>query len=832
MVPTAFVELEELPLTPNGKLDRKRLPKPDAELTGSYVPPATHTEQVLCEIWQKVLKLERVGVEDNFFELGGHSLLATQMVSRIREALDVEIPLRAVFEQPTVAGQSALVGSIRQSAPLQIQQEIPGVETSEKLLAMIDEISEEEAGLWLGKLAENEIPQGNHKHNVDHPSVSADDLKRIADWNRTLAEYPQGQRIHELFEQQAERRPLETAVIFEGRKLSYGELNQRANQVAHYLNKLGAGPETRVAVCMERSLEMVIALLGILKAGAAYVPLDPEYPAERLAWMMENCQAPVLLAQARVMNQVGGYAGRVVRLDEEWKEISEQSDANLRMRVAAENLAYVIYTSGSTGRPKGAMNSHAAIMNRLWWMQQQYQMEPGERVLQKTPFSFDVSVWEFFWPLLVGGCLVVARPGGHRESGYLVELIQAEQISTIHFVPSMLEVFLGERSVAECRSLKRVICSGEALSGELKRKYYRRLKAGLHNLYGPTEAAVDVTSYECGEEDHGGVTVPIGRPIANLRMHVLDEEMELAPVGVAGELYIGGIGLGRGYLDRPELTAERFLPNPLAGGAGGERLYRTGDKGRWLEDGNLEFLGRLDHQVKLRGFRIELGEIEAALLEHQEVEQAVVMVREDDPGNKRLVAYVVPENREKEFNTGELRDSLRHKLPEYMVPQMYVELKELPLTPNGKLDRKHLPKPQPVEAANKYVSPRTAEEEVLCDIWAEVLKLESVGIQDNFFEIGGDSILAIQAITRANKLGLQLTAKDLFQHQTVAQLASVAISGGPQEQSLSNTAEMAPGSPPPQEDFPMAEINPDQLKAVLQQVGRKKRRPRPSESIV
>jgi aryl carrier-like protein len=377
-----------------------------------------------------------------------------------------------------------------------------------------------------------------------------------------------------------------------------------------------------------------------------------------------------------------------------------------------------------------------------------------------------------------------------------------------------------------------VICSGEALSGELKRKYYRRLKAGLHNLYGPTEAAVDVTSYECGEEDHGGVTVPIGRPIANLRMHVLDEEMELAPVGVAGELYIGGIGLGRGYLDRPELTAERFLPNPLAGGAGGERLYRTGDKGRWLEDGNLEFLGRLDHQVKLRGFRIELGEIEAALLEHQEVEQAVVMVREDDPGNKRLVAYVVPENREKEFNTGELRDSLRHKLPEYMVPQMYVELKELPLTPNGKLDRKHLPKPQPVEAANKYVSPRTAEEEVLCDIWAEVLKLESVGIQDNFFEIGGDSILAIQAITRANKLGLQLTAKDLFQHQTVAQLASVAISGGPQEQSLSNTAEMAPGSPPPQEDFPMAEINPDQLKAVLQQVGRKKRRPRPSESIV
>jgi amino acid adenylation domain-containing protein len=306
--------------------------------------------------------------------------------------------------------------------------------------------------------------------------------------------------------------------------LSYRELNSRANQVAHYLRKLGVKPEVRVAICMERSLEMVVGLLGILKAGGAYVPLDPEYPTERLAYMVENAQAPVLLVQERVLGRLTTYTGRVVRLEEQWSAISLESDANLPLDLTEENLAYVIYTSGSTGKPKGAMNTHAGIVNRLWWMQQQYQMEPGERVLQKTPFSFDVSVWEFFWPLITGGCLVVARPGGHRESGYLVDLIQAEQISTLHFVPSMLEVFLGEHGAEECRKLRRVICSGEALSGELKKKYYRKLKAGLHNLYGPTEAAVDVTSYACGEEEHTAVTVPIGKPIANLQMYVLDQD--------------------------------------------------------------------------------------------------------------------------------------------------------------------------------------------------------------------------------------------------------------------------------------------------------------------
>jgi microcystin synthetase protein McyA len=439
-----------------------------------------------------------------------------------------------------------------------------------------------------------------------------------------------------------ERTPAEEAVRFEDHALSYGELNQRTNQLANYLQTLGVGLESRVAVCMDRSLEMVVALLGVLKAGAAYVPLDPEYPAERLLYMTENAQAPVLLVQARAFDRISENKGIVVRLDEDWNEISQSSGANPQKQVWDHNLAYVIYTSGSTGSPKGAMNSHAGVVNRLQWMQQQYQLQSGERVLQKTPFSFDVSVWELFWPLIVGGCLVMARPGGHRESAYLVDLIKTEQISTVHFVPSMLDVFLGECNVGECRSLKRVICSGEALSSELKRKYYRKLKAGLHNLYGPTEAAVDVTSYACGEEDQSGVTVPIGKPITNLQMYVLDDQMQPVPSETAGELYIGGVGLGRGYLGRPDMTAEKFLPNLFANGQGGERLYRTGDQARQLSDGNLEFLGRLDHQVKIRGLRIELGEIEAVLQAHDMVEQAAVTVKEDGPGMKRLIAYIVP----------------------------------------------------------------------------------------------------------------------------------------------------------------------------------------------
>src|SRR5438270_2937861 len=371
---------------------------------------------------------------------------------------------------------------------------------------------------------------------------------------------------------------------------------------------------------------------------------------------------------------------------------------------------------------------------------------------------------------MVGGWLVVARPGGHRESTYLVDLIQAEQISTLHFVPSMLEIFLEERGAGECRNLKRVICSGEALSSELRRKYYRKLEAGLHNLYGPTEAAVDVTSYACGEEDHGTATVPIGKPISNLQMYVLDEDMELAPAGGAGELYIGGIGVGRGYLNRPDLTAERFIPNPIArsNSAAGERLYRTGDQARWLGDGNLEFLGRLDQKVKIRGFRIELGEIEAALQEQAEVRQAVVIARDDEPGDKRLVAYVVPANPATELKSSELREQLTRRLPEYMVPRAIVRMEELPLTPNGKLDRKRLPKPEQ-QAATTYQAPRKVEEEILCGIWEQMLKLERVGVGENFFDLGGHSLLATQVISRVREaFAVELPLRVLFEKPTVA----------------------------------------------------------------
>ena len=395
---------------------------------------------------------------------------------------------------------------------------------------------------------------------------------------------------------------------------------------------------------MERSLELVVALLGVLKAGAAYVPLDPEYPRERLTFMVEDADAAVLLTQQSLLSQLPEHRARVLCLDTGWAEVSAAGRANPRPAAGADNLAYVIYTSGSTGRPKGAMNSHRGIVNRLLWMQQAFGLEPGDGVLQKTPFSFDVSVWEFFWPLMVGARLVLARPGGHRDSAYLARLIAEQRITTLHFVPSLLRVFLEEAGAAACPSLRRVICSGEALDPALQERFFKRL-AGveLHNLYGPTEAAVDVTAWPC-EADGETRVVPIGRPISNIDIHLLDAHMQAAPVGVTGELYIGGVGLARGYWRRPGLTAERFLPHPH-GGEPGARLYRSGDQARYLSDGNIEYLGRVDQQVKLRGMRVELGEIEAALDAHPGVEESVVVTREYAPGDTRLAAYLIPDGR-------------------------------------------------------------------------------------------------------------------------------------------------------------------------------------------
>jgi amino acid adenylation domain-containing protein len=468
-------------------------------------------------------------------------------------------------------------------------------------------------------------------------------------WNATDVPYRTGVTLHQLFAEQVEKTPDAVALRFEGEELSYRELDARANQLAHWLVKHGVSRDVFVAVCLERSLEMVIALYAVIKAGGAYVPVDPTYPKARIAFFVEDAAAPVLLTQKKLAEELPLAAGRVLCLDTDWSEVAGESQSAPITDVGPEDLAYMIYTSGSTGRPKGAMNTHAGIVNRLFWMQEAFRLGADDVVLQKTPFSFDVSVWEFFWAPLVGARLVVAKPEGHKDAGYLVKLIEAERVTTMHFVPSMLQAFLEEPSVPSAKSLRRVIASGEALPLPLTLRFFAALPhAELHNLYGPTEAAIDVTWWAC-EQAPTLSTVPIGKAIANTHIYILDRHMEPVPIGVPGELFIGGVQVARGYWNRPELSAERFIPSPfVVGGHENERLYRTGDLVRWLPDGNIEYLRRMDFQVKLRGFRIELGEIEAALGLSKSVRESVVVVREDVPGDKRIVAYLVVDAAQRE----------------------------------------------------------------------------------------------------------------------------------------------------------------------------------------
>ncbi|MBW4602156.1 MAG: amino acid adenylation domain-containing protein [Calothrix sp. FI2-JRJ7] len=616
------------------------------------------------------------------------------------------------------------------------------------------------------------------QHIKDLPLLTAQEHQLLVEWNNTSVDYSPNQCIHEIFEAHAEQTPDTVAVVFEDQHLTYGELNARANQLAHCLRSLGVKPEVLVGIYVERSLDMVVGLLAILKAGGAYVPLDPSYPKERLAYMLEDCQASVLLTQQYLVESLPTHKAKVVCIDSNWELIVNNKIQNPVCNITVDNLAYVIYTSGSTGKPKGAMNTHRAVSNRLQWMQDTYQLTPADSVLQKTPFSFDVSVWEFFWPLQTGARLVIAQPEGHRDTGYLVNLINKEQITTLHFVPSMLQVFLEAEGLENCQSLKRVIASGEALPAQLQQRFFNRLDAQLHNLYGPTEAAIDVTYWECQQQNSSqdGVshqTVPIGRPIANIQIYLLDRYLNPVSVGVTGEVYIGGVGVSRGYLNRPDLTAEKFIPDPFSKQPG--RLYKTGDKARYLANGEIEYLGRIDYQVKVRGFRIELGEVEAVLCQHPAVRETVVVVHSSEADSQRLVAYVVPHTEQTLTNT-ELRGFLELKLPNYMVPAAFVILDALPLTPNGKVDRRTLLVLDTIrpELDETFVAPQTTVEKQLVIIWGEVLGLEKIGINDNFFELGGDSILSLQVISKANQVGLHLTPKQLFQHQTIAQLAAVA----------------------------------------------------------
>lgn len=619
------------------------------------------------------------------------------------------------------------------------------------------------------------------------PMIDAAERHHLLEgWNATAVDYPQDVCLHTLIEAQVARTPGAVAVSAEDRQLSFHELNSLANQLAHHLRTLGVRPDDRVGICVERGWPMVVGLLAILKSGGAYVPLDPAYPSDRLAHMVKDSAPKVLLTQGRLASVLDGLEIACPRLDldaatPDWAA-SPDTNPGAEVGVNARHLAYMIYTSGSTGLPKGAMNEHRGIVNRLLWMQDAYGLTAQDTVLQKTPFSFDVSVWEFFWPLLTGARLVMARPEGHKDPAYLSELIVREKISTLHFVPSMLHAFLEDDSAATCAGvLKRVMCSGEALPASLVERFHQRLPAvELHNLYGPTEAAVDVTAWACAP-GASTLNIPIGRPIANTRMYVLDAHLEPVPQGVSGELYIGGVQVGRGYLNRDELTAERFLADPFVGGDA--RMYRTGDLGRWMPDGNIEYLGRNDFQVKIRGFRIELGEIEARLLEHDEVSAAVVLARPDAAGDLRLVAYYVPQREGATVSVETFRSHLAQNLPDHMVPGIYVRLEALPVTPNGKMDRAALPEPghDRPDLAAAYEPPTTSEETEICAAFAAVLGISGIGRHDNFFDLGGNSLLAMRLLERVRQWqagrngdgeSVALSATLFFQHPTPAGLAA------------------------------------------------------------
>ena len=591
----------------------------------------------------------------------------------------------------------------------------------------------------------------------------------LVEWNDTGVEYPTEVPLHKLIEEQVQKSPDSAAVMYMSEQLTYQQLNNRANQLANFLKRFNVGPDVLVAVFMERSLEMVTSLLAILKAGGAYVPLDPEYPKDRLGTMLRDAAPPVVLTQAHLLDRMPEGGPEFFCVDRDWSSLAAESTDNLSVAVAGKSLAYAIYTSGSTGKPKGVPNVHQGIVNRLLWMQDMYQLSGRDRVLQKTPFSFDVSVWEFFWPLMTGATLVIARPGGHRDPAYLVNLITEKEITTLHFVPSMLSIFLEAEGLERCHSLRQVFASGEALPFELQQRFFERLGAELHNLYGPTEAAVDVTYWAC-RADSEQVIVPIGRPIANTQIYILDANLQPVPIGVAGELHIGGIGLARGYLNRPDLTAQKFIPSPFCERQDA-RLYKTGDLARFLRNGNIEYLGRIDHQVKLRGFRIELGEIESVLGECSGIRQAVVAVREDNPGNKRLVAYLIAAPN-RDLDVDRLRREVGGKLPEHMVPSMFVVVESFPMTTSGKVDRNALPAP-PVERGDLgvAVAPRSELESQLASAFARTLGLDSVGVTDNFFDLGGHSLTAARLLTQIKKItGRDIPLSALFRGATVESL--------------------------------------------------------------
>ncbi|NEO48979.1 MAG: amino acid adenylation domain-containing protein [Moorea sp. SIO4A3] len=645
----------------------------------------------------------------------------------------------------------------------------------------------------------------------------------LVEWNNTATNYPQDKCIHQLFEEQVERTPDAVAVVFEDNQLTYRQLNNRANKLAHYLCSLGVGPEVLVGICVERSLEMVVGLLGILKAGGAYVPIDPDYPTERIAYMLENSSVPVLLTQNKLVEKLPKTQAQLVCLDTDWKVISQESQENHHREVKPNNLSYVIYTSGSTGKPKGVQIGHQSLVNFINSMTNEPGLTSSDRLLAITTICFDIHTLEIYLPLTVGATIILARREVAMNGFKLASQLANYGVTTMQATPATWRMLL-TANWSGSPELK-AICGGETLPQSLAHSLLEKV-GDLWNIYGPTETTVWSTTGEVKPNRvsrHKDAPESIGKPIANTVIYILDQHLQPLPIGIPGELHIGGTGLARSYLNRLKLTEEKFIPNPFRKEPG-SRLYKTGDLARYLRDGNIEFLGRIDNQVKIRGFRIELSEIEAVLTQHPEIQEAVVIVREILPGDKRLVAYVASPGEKADILTTNLRGFLKQKLPQYMIPNAFVVLDALPLTPNGKVDRRALPAPDTSRqsGAETFVAPRDSIELQLAQIWSQVLGIQSIGVTDNFFELGGHSLLAVRLVAEIEKVTqTKLPLAALFQFTTIEEIASLLKQGEIADNANPNLSrELLP-------------LDTDDLRALLTIVaGREGARPRPDSLMV
>jgi tyrocidine synthetase III len=594
----------------------------------------------------------------------------------------------------------------------------------------------------------------------------------LIDWNATQAEYPKDKTVHQLFEEQAERTPDNIAVVFEENSLTYKQLNNRANQLARVLREKGVTPDSIVGIMAYRSVEMIVGIIAVLKAGGAYLPIDPEHPEDRIAYILEDSETGIILTQPELADKARLNKGVDV-IDLEDQDLYRGNGENLSMMSNPHNLAYIIYTSGSTGKPKGVMIEHTSVVNILTALQKKYPLSASDAYLLKTTYCFDVSVTELFGWFHDGGKLVILEPGAEKDPVAILKTIDENNVTHINFVPSMLAVFMNMFNVSEMTALNKlryVFVAGEAVTRKLVEKFYS-LTEGVtfENIYGPTELTIYATGYSIGDlQDE--INVPIGKPLSNIRAYIVDRNNKLMPVGIPGELCVAGTCLARGYLKRPELNEEKFVANPFAPG---ERMYKTGDLVRWQPDGNIEYLGRIDHQVKIRGFRIELGEIENRLQSHEAIKEAVVVTKEGKEDSKYLCGYIVAQE---ELNITEIKEYLAKELPEYMIPTYIIQLEKIPLTSSGKADRKALPDPDgSMTTRTEYEAPRNDIEKILVEIWQEVLEIKNIGINDNFFALGGDSIKAIQVLSRLQKYKLKLDAKNLLTNPEIKELSKYVI---------------------------------------------------------